>query len=134
MGKRAPIAFRVNPHVDAGGHAHISTGSAEHKFGIAWHEADASYDAARSMPGVEPVGIAVHIGSQIFRVAPFKEAWTKVANLVRGLRARGLAISRLDFGGGLGVPYKPGDDPDSPAVYARPGAGGAGRPRCRAYP
>ncbi|MBI1360875.1 MAG: diaminopimelate decarboxylase [Alphaproteobacteria bacterium] len=118
MGKRAPIAFRVNPHVDAGGHAHISTGSAEHKFGIAWHEADAAYDAARSLPGIEPVGIAVHIGSQIFRVAPFKEAWTKVANLVRGLRARGFAISRLDFGGGLGVPYKPGDDPDSPAVYA----------------
>ncbi len=118
MGKRAPIAFRVNPHVDAGGHAHISTGSAEHKFGIAWHEADAFYDEARSLPGIEPVGIAVHIGSQIMRVDPLRAAWEKVVTLARRLRDRGFAISRVDFGGGLGVPYRDGEDPDSPAVYA----------------
>jgi diaminopimelate decarboxylase len=118
MGKTAPMAFRVNPHVEAGGHAHISTGSAEHKFGIAWHEAPAFYDEARKLPGVDPVGVGVHIGSQIFRVAPFREAWTKVVSLVRQLRERGVGISRVDFGGGLGVPYKPDDDPDSPAVYA----------------
>jgi diaminopimelate decarboxylase len=118
MGKTARMAFRVNPHVEAGGHAHISTGSAEHKFGIAWHEALAFYDEAKTLPGVEPVGVGCHIGSQIFRVAPFKEAWTKVVALVRQLRTRGVGITRVDFGGGLGVPYKPGDDPDSPAAYA----------------
>ncbi|MEQ1608892.1 MAG: diaminopimelate decarboxylase [Hyphomonadaceae bacterium] len=118
MGKRAPIAFRVNPHVEAGGHAHISTGSAEHKFGIAWHEADAFYDEASRLPGIDPVGIAVHIGSQIMRVEQFREAWEKVVALVRRLRDRGFAISRVDFGGGLGVPYKDGEDPDSPLVYA----------------
>ena len=118
MGKRAPIAFRVNPHVEAGGHAHISTGPAEHKFGIAWHEADAFYDEASRLPGIDPVGIAVHIGSQIMRVEQFRAAWEKVVALVRRLRDRGFAISRVDFGGGLGVPYKDGEDPDSPLVYA----------------
>jgi len=119
MGKTARMAFRVNPHVEAaGGHAHISTGGAGDKFGIAWHEALAFYDEAKKLPGVEPVGVGCHIGSQIFRVAPFKEAWTKVVGLVRQLRERGVGITRVDFGGGLGVPYKPGDDPDSPAVYA----------------
>lgn len=119
MGKRAPVALRVNPHVEAGGHAHISTGSAEHKFGIAWHEAEALYDEAASLPGVEPVGVAVHIGSQIMRVTPMREAWDKVVSLVRRLRERGFAISRVDFGGGLGVPYKDGEEPDSPTTYAR---------------
>ncbi|MDZ4761339.1 MAG: diaminopimelate decarboxylase [Alphaproteobacteria bacterium] len=119
LGIRAPMAFRVNPHVDAGGHAHISTGSAEHKFGIAWHEADAFYDEAIRLPGIDPVGVAVHIGSQIMSVTPFREAWTKVAALARSLRERGFPISRVDFGGGLGVPYKHGDDPDSPSLYAR---------------
>lgn len=118
-GLRAPIAFRVNPHVEAGGHAHISTGSAEHKFGIAWHEAEAFYQEASRMPGIDPVGVAVHIGSQIMRVDPLKEAWKKVVGLVRTLRAQGFPISRADFGGGLGVPYKPGEEPDSPTIYAR---------------
>lgn len=118
MGKRAPVAFRVNPHVEAGGHAHISTGSAEHKFGIAWHEADAYFDAAGKLPGIDPVGVAVHIGSQIMRITPLREAWDKVVALARRLRKRGFAISRVDFGGGLGVPYQAAEDPDSPAVYA----------------
>jgi len=119
LGKRAKVAFRVNPHVEAGGHAHISTGSAEHKFGIAWHEAESFYDTAKSLPGIEPVGIAVHIGSQIMKVEPFKEAWGKVVALTQRLREKGIAISRVDFGGGLGVPYKHGDEPESPAAYAR---------------
>lgn len=119
MDKTAPMAFRVNPHVEAaGGHAHISTGGAGDKFGIAWHEAPAFYEVARQLPGVDPVGVGVHIGSQIFRLAPLREAWTKVVALVRQLRERGVGILRVDFGGGLGVPYKPGDDPDSPALYA----------------
>lgn len=119
MGKRAPIAFRVNPHVEAGGHAHISTGSAEHKFGIAWHEAEAFFEEASRLPNIDPVGIAVHIGSQIMRVDPMRASFEKVVTLARRLRDRGFAISRLDFGGGLGVPYKDGDDPDSPTIYAR---------------
>jgi diaminopimelate decarboxylase len=119
MGKRAPIAFRVNPHVEAGGHAHISTGSAEHKFGIAWHEAEGFFEEASRLPNIDPVGIAVHIGSQIMRVDPMRASFEKVVTLARRLRDRGFAISRLDFGGGLGVPYKDGDDPDSPTIYAR---------------
>ncbi len=118
LGKRAPMAFRVNPHVEAGGHAHISTGSAEHKFGIAWHEAEDFYTEARDLPGIDPVGVAVHIGSQIMRVQPMREAWNKVVGLARSLRQRGFPISRVDFGGGLGVPYTQADEPDSPTVYA----------------
>ena len=119
MGKRAPIAFRINPHVEAGGHAHISTGTPETKFGIAWHEADKFYDEASRLPNIDPVGVAVHIGSQIMRVEQFRQAWEKVVGLTRRLRDRGFAISRVDFGGGLGVPYKDGEDPDSPTLYAR---------------
>jgi diaminopimelate decarboxylase len=119
LGKRAPMAFRVNPHVEAGGHAHISTGTPDTKFGIAWHEAEAFYDMAGRLPGIDPVGIAVHIGSQIMRVPPLREGWDKVVMLAERLRDRGFAISRIDFGGGLGVPYKHGDDPDSPMLYAQ---------------
>jgi diaminopimelate decarboxylase len=119
LGKRAPIAFRINPHVEAGGHAHISTGTPETKFGIAWHEADSFYDEASRLPNVDPVGVAVHIGSQIMRVEQFRQAWDKVIGLTRRLRDRGFQISRVDFGGGLGVPYKDGEDPDSPTLYAR---------------
>jgi diaminopimelate decarboxylase len=119
LGIRAPIAFRVNPHVEAGGHAHISTGSAEHKFGIAWHEADAFYDIASRLPGIDPVGVAVHIGSQIMRVEPLRASWNKVVALVKSLRERGFGVNRVDFGGGLGVPYRHDDDPEPPAVYAR---------------
>ncbi len=119
MGKTAKIAFRVNPHVEAGGHAHISTGTPETKFGIAWHEAELFFEEASRLPNIEPVGIAVHIGSQIIRVDPLRAAWEKVVTLARRLRDRGFAISRVDFGGGLGVPYKDGEDPDSPTIYAK---------------
>lgn len=119
MGKTAPIAFRVNPHVEAGGHAHISTGTPETKFGIAWHEAEQFYAEASRLPNIAPVGIAVHIGSQIMRIDPMRAAWEKVVTLARRLRERGFAISRVDFGGGLGVPYKDGEDPDSPTIYAK---------------
>jgi len=119
MGKTAKIAFRVNPHVEAGGHAHISTGTPETKFGIAWHEAELFFEEASRLPNIEPVGIAVHIGSQIIRVDPLRAAWEKVVTLARRLRDRGFAISRVDFGGGLGVPYMDGEDPDSPTIYAK---------------
>jgi diaminopimelate decarboxylase len=119
MGKRAPIAFRVNPHVEAGGHAHISTGTPETKFGIAWHEAEEFYAEALKLPGIDPVGVSVHIGSQIMRIEPLRAAWEKVVALTHRLRERGVPISRVDFGGGLGVPYKDGDDPDPPSTYAK---------------
>jgi len=116
LGKRAQIAFRVNPHVEAGGHAHISTGSAEHKFGVAWHEAEAFYLEAKSLPGIDPVGVAVHIGSQIFSVQPLRASFNKVITLVHALRDKGVAISRVDFGGGLGIPDKPEAERDSPSA------------------
>ena len=119
MNLRAPVALRVNPHVEAGGHAHISTGTPETKFGIAWHEAEQFYEVASRLPNIDPVGIAVHIGSQIMRVEPMRAAWEKVVTLARRLRERGFGITRVDFGGGLGVPYHDGEDPDSPTIYAR---------------
>ena len=119
MGKVAPVAFRVNPHVDAGGHANISTGGAEHKFGIAWHEAGTFYQRASDLPGIDPVGVDVHIGSQITDISPMRIAFEKVVTLVKQLRAEGFAISRMDLGGGLGIPYKPTDNPDTPAQYAQ---------------
>ncbi|MBI1339247.1 diaminopimelate decarboxylase [bacterium] len=119
MGVRAPVALRVNPHIEAGGHAHISTGSAEHKFGVAWHEAEDLYALAGRLPGLDPCGVAVHIGSQITRIAPMREAFTKVVSLARSLNAKGFSITRVDFGGGLAIPYAPDDEPDSPAAYAR---------------
>ena len=90
MNLRAPVALRVNPHVEAGGHAHISTGTPETKFGIAWHEAEQFYEVASRLPNIDPVGIAVHIGSQIMRVEPMRAAWEKVVTLARRLRERGL--------------------------------------------
>ena len=119
LGKKAPIAFRINPHVEAGGHANISTGGAEHKFGIAWHEAKATYELAMTLPGIEVKAVDVHIGSQITELSPMRAAFTKVVGLVRELREMGVPIERIDLGGGLGIPYKEGETPASPADYAQ---------------
>ncbi|MEM8921467.1 MAG: diaminopimelate decarboxylase, partial [Pseudomonadota bacterium] len=118
MNVSAPIAFRVNPHVAAGGHANISTGKAEDKFGVAWHEAEALYARAAALPNIEIVGVDVHIGSQITDIAPMREAFEKVVGLVKSLRAAGHNIARIDLGGGLGIPYSEGENPDTPAAYA----------------
>ena len=118
-GMTAPIAFRVNPDVAAGGHEKISTGKAEDKFGVPWTRARGLYAKSRAMKGIEVKGIDVHIGSQISELAPFEQAFTRVAELVRELRADGAEISRVDLGGGLGIPY--GDnavDPPHPDEYA----------------
>lgn len=117
-GTKAPLALRVNPHVDAGGHANISTGGAEHKFGIAWHEAKGIYQKAMTLGGIDVVGVDVHIGSQITELGPMRAAFTKVVGLVRELRQMGAPIRRIDLGGGLGIPYKDGETPASPAEYA----------------
>ncbi|GIX14193.1 MAG: diaminopimelate decarboxylase [Paracoccaceae bacterium] len=104
-GRRAPVAIRVNPDVDARTHAKIATGKAENKFGIPLSRACEVYARAAALPGIEPVGVDVHIGSQLTDLAPFELAFRRVAELTRRLRAEGHDIRRLDLGGGLGIPY-----------------------------
>ncbi|HEV2677648.1 MAG TPA: diaminopimelate decarboxylase [Aliidongia sp.] len=111
-GKRMPIAIRINPDVDARTHAKISTGKAENKFGIDINEAPRVFARAAALPGVEPVSVAVHIGSQLTDFAPYEQAFRRVAELVRTLRAAGIAIRHLDLGGGIGVPYRGETAPD----------------------
>jgi diaminopimelate decarboxylase len=104
-GRTARVALRVNPDVDAGTHAKITTGRADDKFGIPYADAAALYRHAASLPGIEPVGLAVHIGSQILSLAPYRAAFGCVAELVRALRAGGQRVCVVDCGGGLGIPY-----------------------------
>ncbi len=106
VGKTVPITIRVNPDVDAGTHAKIATGKAENKFGIPIARARNIYARAARLPGIEVVGIDVHIGSQLTGLAPFEQAFIKVAELTQVLRADGHDIRRLDLGGGLGIPYR----------------------------
>jgi diaminopimelate decarboxylase len=118
MGKKAPVAFRVNPDVNAHTHEKISTGRKKDKFGVAWETAERAYAEAAKLESIRVQGIAVHIGSQLTSLDPFKAAFTKVAELALRLRGQGHAIDHLDLGGGLGVPYAPGQCPPSPAEYA----------------
>jgi len=106
LGKIAPITIRVNPDVDAKTHAKIATGKSENKFGIPIAKAREAYAEAARLPGIEVVGIDVHIGSQLTDLAPYEAAFTKVAELTETLRADGHNIKRLDLGGGLGIPYE----------------------------
>jgi len=115
---RAAVAIRVNPDVEAGGHAKISTGKAENKFGVSFAEAERLYARAAGMAGARPVGVACHIGSQITDLAPMRAAFEKMRGLVERLRAQGLTVERLDLGGGLGVPYFNQPEPPGPAAYA----------------
>ncbi len=106
LGKVAPITIRVNPDVDARTHAKIATGKSENKFGIPIARAREVYAMAAGLKGLKVIGIDVHIGSQLTELAPFETAFTKVAELTEELRADGHEISRLDLGGGLGIPYE----------------------------
>jgi diaminopimelate decarboxylase len=106
LGLVAPITIRVNPDVDAKTHEKIATGKKENKFGIPISRAVEVYALAASLPGLKVVGIDVHIGSQLTELAPFEEAYTKIASLAGTLRAAGHQIERLDLGGGLGIPYE----------------------------
>jgi diaminopimelate decarboxylase len=119
LGTRATIAIRVNPDVSAGGHAKISTGKADNKFGVSFSEAERLYAQAANNAGLKPVGVTCHIGSQITDLAPMAEAFAKMRGLVERLRAEGLGVERLDLGGGLGVPYFNQPTPPSPEDYAR---------------
>lgn len=129
-GVRMPIALRVNPDVDAGTHAKITTGKKENKFGIEWTRAHEVYRKARALPGVEVVGIACHIGSQLTDVEPFRQAFLRVRDLVAILRADGFDIRRLDLGGGLGIPYED-ENPPHPEIYAAAMAETLGDLGCR---
>jgi diaminopimelate decarboxylase len=109
MGRTAQIALRMNPDVDAGTHEKITTGLAENKFGLPAQEIPQLYAHAAKLPGIQPVGIAMHIGSQILSPAPYTQAYAKAAAMVRKLRDIGQSVSVLDLGGGLGIGY--GDEP-----------------------
>ena len=116
-GITANAVLRVNPDVDAGTHAKISTGKAENKFGVAIDRAPAIYARLASLPGLNMRGVALHIGSQLQRIDPLEAAFTRVGQLVADLRAAGHAISHADLGGGLGIAYGPHDSPTSPEDY-----------------
>ena len=105
-GLDAPVALRINPDVDAGTHAKITTGLATNKFGIPYNRAADLYAHAAGLPGIRAIGLAMHIGSQITRMQPYRTAYAKLAELVRTIRARGLTVDVLDCGGGLGISYR----------------------------
>ncbi|MCB6179428.1 diaminopimelate decarboxylase [Rhodobacter sp. Har01] len=118
MGTTAPIALRVNPDVDAKTHAKIATGKSENKFGIPIAKARAVYAEAAALPGLKVVGVDVHIGSQLTDLAPFEAAFLKVRELTLALREDGHQITRLDLGGGLGIPYtRSNEAPPLPTDY-----------------
>src|ERR1700722_19304851 len=98
MGRTARVALRINPDVDAGTHAKITTGKAENKFGIPYADAVALYVHAATLPGIQPVGLALHLGSQILSMAPYRAAFARAVELIRALRAQGQAVRRMDCG------------------------------------
>ena len=105
-GKDARIAFRVNPDVDAKTHHKIATGKAENKFGVPFEQALSLYRLAATLPGIAPAGVHMHIGSQITDLAPFRNAFALLTELVGTLRDAGFAIEFVNLGGGLGIPYR----------------------------
>ena len=113
----ARAVLRVNPDVDAGTHAKISTGKADNKFGVGIDVAPAMFDRLAALPGLQMRGIAVHIGSQLTSLDPLEAAFERVGRLVADLRAAGHSITHVDLGGGLGVSYRPEDNPPSMADY-----------------
>lgn len=131
LGRTARVALRVNPDVDAKTHAKITTGRAENKFGVAIDLALPLYARMAAAPGIEAVGIATHIGSQITAgMGAFRAAYARLATLVHAIRAEGLPISRVDCGGGLGIPYRdePAPAPEALAGAIRTTLGGLGLP------
>jgi diaminopimelate decarboxylase len=115
MGRVAPVAFRVNPDVEAGTHAKISTGAAHNKFGIPIGDAPAACDLVAHLPGLRLQGLAVHIGSQLTSLAPLETAFVRLGAMIAELRARGHDIQTADLGGGLGIRYDP-SQPPPPAI------------------
>ncbi len=119
MGMTAPVSVRINPDVDAGTHAKISTGKAENKFGIPFERAREVYARIAALPGVRAMGVDMHIGSQITDMQPFDNAFALLAELVGELKAAGHDIRHVDVGGGLGIPYHHDEAaPPDPMAYA----------------
>lgn len=118
-GRRMPAVLRVNPDVDAGTHAKISTGKAENKFGVAISEAPAIYGRLAALPGLDLRGVAIHIGSQLQSLDPLEAAYVRIGQLVTQLREAGHTITHVDLGGGLGVPYRQGDVFPTPAALGQ---------------
>jgi diaminopimelate decarboxylase len=117
-GKRARVALRVNPDVDPQTHPYISTGLKQNKFGVAMADAAAILHRAKTLPGLDIVGIDCHIGSQLTKTSPFTDAIARLVALILELRASGIAITSIDIGGGLGIDYGKGDaSPPTPAEY-----------------
>ncbi|HBZ42853.1 MAG TPA: diaminopimelate decarboxylase [Maritimibacter sp.] len=120
LGVTAPVTVRVNPNVDAKTHEKIATGKSENKFGIPITRAREVYAEIADLPGLEVIGIDVHIGSQLTDLEPFRLAYQKVAELTQALREDGHTITRLDLGGGLGIPYERGNEaPPLPMEYGQ---------------
>jgi diaminopimelate decarboxylase len=118
-GQRAPISVRVNPDVDARTHRKIATGKSENKFGIPISRAREVYARAARKPALEVAGVDMHIGSQITELQPFDNAAQLLSKLARDLMADGHDLRHIDFGGGLGVPYREHDEPPpDPQAYA----------------
>lgn len=118
IGVEAPVALRVNPDVEAGTHAKITTGRADNKFGIPIGESVAAFRTLRELPNLRVTGVTVHIGSQLTSLAPLETAFKRLGGLIRDLRSDGFELNIADLGGGLGVPYGPGQPkPPSPAEY-----------------
>ncbi|TCD02286.1 diaminopimelate decarboxylase [Erythrobacteraceae bacterium CFH 75059] len=117
-GTRVPCALRVNPDVDAGTHDKITTGRADSKFGVLLRHAPQAYAQLAALPGLHVRGLAVHIGSQLTGLEPLEHAFARVGTLLAALRDAGHTITHVDLGGGLGVPYRPGDTVPSLAAYA----------------
>jgi diaminopimelate decarboxylase len=119
QGRVARVSVRVNPDVDSGSHAKISTGKSENKFGVPLDRARAVYARAAKLPGIRVTGVDMHIGSQITDLVPLEAAFRLLAEFVQTLRADGHTISHVDFGGGLGIPYHADREaPPLPSAYA----------------
>ncbi len=127
-GRTTRVALRANPDVDAGTHSKITTGRRGNKFGVAWEDVPGLYARAAALPGLRPVGVALHIGSQITSMAPYRAAWGRAAEMVGALRAAGHAVEVVDCGGGLGIRYRdePEGSPEALAGALRATLGGLG--------
>jgi diaminopimelate decarboxylase len=121
-GARAPVGIRVNPGIEAGGHAYTRTGHYKTKFGVAWEDAEALFELAAGLGGIEPIGVDAHIGSQIFSAEPYSQVLERLGELVLAIRARGIELRYLDIGGGFGVPHEGGAGIDLQAVGEAAGA------------
>ena len=118
MGQVAPIGFRINPDVEAGTHAKITTGTVENKFGIPADQALAAYAEAAALPGIEVTGMTVHIGSQLTTLDPLEKAFVRLGEILKAVRDAGTEIRLVDLGGGLGVPHgRDQPNPPSPQDY-----------------